>query len=88
MREGPSSREKKCCWDESVKGVPFCYQSAFWARNGIRKGFWVEPLPKECPTEPKSRVNCGFSRITPDQCQSLGKYSFLKSLNALKMTSK
>ena len=64
--------KKKCCWDESVPGVAFCYQSAVWSKNWERKDLWFQPLPKACPSDSRKRDNCGFSRITPDQCVALG----------------
>ena len=63
---------RKCCYDDSTENVPFCYQSFLMSERMIKTGQRVALLPKECPAKPSDRQNCGYNRIKPDQCRSLG----------------
>ena len=63
---------RKCCYDDTTQNVPFCYQSFLMSERMIKTGQRVALLPKECPARPSDRENCGYNRIKPDQCRSLG----------------
>ena len=65
---------QRCCYDDQTPGVPFCYQSyrAVKKLSENAPKIRVTKLDMECPSDPSSRKNCGWSRITPDQCQALG----------------
>lgn len=63
---------KRCCFDDTVKGVPHCYQSFQLAGRFMKQKKRVHPLPLECPADSSERKNCGFNRIKPNQCRDLG----------------
>lgn len=60
---------KGCCWDKSVRGVPWCFRG-------------VQPATTERPTEPpgpncnvgkpRNRVNCGIPGISRRKCLAKG----------------
>jgi len=63
---------RKCCYDDSEPGVPHCYQSHSMAERMSKINQRVVQIPKECPADPMTRVDCGFRQITPNTCREMG----------------
>ena len=59
-------REKGCCWDSKVRGVPWCFYGADTTTAYVTT---EEPRPNCNVADPSDRVDCGYPGIHPDTCR-------------------
>ena len=62
-------RQKGCCWDSTVFGVPWCFRRPYTTTPRITT---QKPVPICAVGPPSKRVNCGFPRIQPYVCRQRG----------------
>ena len=62
-------RQKGCCWDDTVVGVPWCFRRPHTTTPRITT---QKPVPNCAVGPPSKRVNCGFDGIKPDVCSQRG----------------
>ena len=61
-------RERKCCWDESIRDVPWCFFGVT-ATTATTTAITVTQAPiAHCDVPLKSRKRCGQDDVTREQC--------------------
>ncbi|CAG5097210.1 Oidioi.mRNA.OKI2018_I69.XSR.g14979.t2.cds [Oikopleura dioica] len=61
-----------CCWDDGAgSNVPWCFHGKSSMDNAVDLARLV-PQKSTCSGDAKQRKNCGWNRITPQECESIG----------------